>query len=423
MPAEFSLGVQLLKVGTSAGLVSFLMWISFAGWGWLVARMFPRTCGMGPGLCGAIGMAFTIVAGGVLSLRGDVSVFCLRGYLIVGIVAFLVFVLLQRTELKYQFDAALGACKRDSLLLLLIVIAVGFLFMQFAAAGCQPFNSHDDYHGYLVQPVKMLQTGSLGLDPFNVRGMASLGGQSFLLAATLAVAPLTELHVLGMGVAWLVLLGLLLEHGLELKLAPRMVVGLLILVHFFKVPIVNLTSMITGLALFYSTIRVLGKDDREMSPWARSCMLGLMGAALFALKATHIPGFVAILAISCLYAEGITRGKRIMHVAAVAMIGAAMLTPWMLQSYWNYGTLLYPLLGKGNAHSLCADFMRPLTFSSLVAVINPTLVLTVGSPFFVAGLALVVCSRKELVSSRHGRAGVWSFIGAWARLSPQRCVQ
>ena len=50
------------------------------------------------------------------------------------------------------------------------------------------FNAHDDYHAYLVHPMKMIQSHTLGADPFNDRQMlSSFGGMSFLQTLIVSV--------------------------------------------------------------------------------------------------------------------------------------------------------------------------------------------------------------------------------------------
>jgi hypothetical protein len=411
MPGEFSRCVQLLVAGASVGLVSLLIWACFVGWGRFVAFLLPRNFSAGPGLAGAIGMAFTTVAGGALNLFGVISVSLLRGYLIAGIVLSLLFVFLCRTKLRSDFSAALAVYKRDSYLALLTLIAVGMLMLQLFAAGSQPFDELDDYQGYLIFPIKMLQTGSLGSDPFNTRCMFSLGGESLLLALTSALLPPKALHALGMGAAWLVLVGVFLEHARKIGVPARYMAGITILLHLITVPALNLSSMVTGMALIYAIVVTFAMNNEQISEHGRLVLLGLFCAGVCALKSSHIPGCLMVMAACGLVRNERGSLARVGLVVAAGTIAGFLLVPWMITSYQTYGTPLFPLLGKGYAQSVQADYTEYLTSWLIVQMIVPVLALTVGSPFFVAGLGMA--GRKFLLSSLPGRIGIASFCSAW----------
>src|SRR5690606_16238225 len=85
-----------------------------------------------------------------------------------------------------------------------IIVVLLAVFVVLGSAAWGRFNPHDDCHAYLVFPVKMLDTGSMGADPFSERRLVSgLGGQSLLHAVFLSGARMEYLQVLdpGLGVA------------------------------------------------------------------------------------------------------------------------------------------------------------------------------------------------------------------------------
>ncbi len=413
MPAGSSRCVELLMLGTSASLVSFLIWGCFFGWGRLLARMLPSGCNVGPGMCAAIGMAFTAVAGGLPNLLGIISVSLLRGYLIAGILFALFFAYSARTKLKSGGVAVLAVYKRDGLLVVLTLIAVALLFVQFTAAGNQPFNSHDDYQGYLIFPVQMLQTGSLVSEAFNSRGITCIGGQSFLNALTLSLVPLTRIHVLEMGAAWLVLLGLMLEHAVEIGMELRKAVALVILLHLIQFPLSNVSSVITAVALLCMTLRILGTSDDDMTRGARLFLLALAVGAICSLKLNHIPFLVIMILMFFCFSRGMELRDRVKYPAVIAVAALAMISPWLVASYQSYGTFLYPFLGKGHVNSVLADPTWSSPRHWIADIIVPGLPLTLGSALFVGGVVVAFVARRHLLSSRRGQAGLLGFVGAW----------
>jgi hypothetical protein len=165
------------------------------------------------------------------------------------------------------------------------------------------------------------------------------------------------------------------------------------------------------MGLFYAVFRTFALTQDQISRHGRLFLLGLFTAGICALKASHIPGCLMVLA-ACGFAEpeGTFRGRIGLLIAIVALAGFLLL-PWMIISHQTYGTPLYPLLGSGYAQSFFSRYTDILYSSLITSLIKPMIVLTLGSPFFIAGLVLAWNGFSH--SSQAGRIGTASFFGSW----------
>ncbi|MEE8302154.1 MAG: hypothetical protein V3S24_06940 [Candidatus Tectomicrobia bacterium] len=221
----------------------------------------------------------------------------------------------------------------------------------FFAANLMPtsaFNFHDDFHKYLVTPIRMLQTGSLGGGPFEVVGHDHLGTQSYFQAFILT--RFTPEYINGFDPIFCFLVaGLLLNdigHKAEVHWFYRsvaMVVFVLINPQY-----VNISAVYSGvlfiLALIYGAMLfadALGAPDTRTLSHA-SIPLGLLLASLISFKATFIPFALALGAMLALgfllMSENRLRTAAAGGAALAAM--AAILVPWSAISVNNYANII-----------------------------------------------------------------------------------
>src|SRR5579883_1453764 len=184
----------------SWGLVILL---SLIGWGIAVNRvLFPRD-DFDWGLQGAWGVSLCVALGGLLNLAKLTSRASILLIVAFGVVVFLVGRLGAR-RLGQLAVVAMDLYRKDRLLAIGAILALLVLGLQYSASvrgqvvsgslSVTDFNPHDDFHAYLVFPEKMIQTGSLGPDPYSERRITSgLGGQYFL--DTLVLAALSDENV------------------------------------------------------------------------------------------------------------------------------------------------------------------------------------------------------------------------------------
>ncbi|MCD4748255.1 MAG: hypothetical protein K8R59_02675 [Thermoanaerobaculales bacterium] len=359
-----SLAVPTLVGGGPAGIVTTISWgvyllIASLGWGVITNRLlFPgRTLDWG--MQAALGLAVLISVGGIINLTWMISELTVFLILAVGVGA--VFADFP-ARLRLLKDSKTFSWRvEDFALIALSILVVTLAGLQLAASAAgtvdtvsqQPaFDLHDDHQAYLVFPHKMLALGSMGPEPFEGRRMLSMGGQSFLQTLSLVALPVRALHLVEIGLAPLILLGLVVGFGRRRQFDSRLILFTSFLVlsipHFTYRG--NTSAVVIGIVMMFAWFRIVADDaPPSQSPIAAAVVTALAAAALCSLKSTFIPAAVVFFGVtSCL---GFIATKRKRDTALEILMGAGLILlfclPWMLSILESSGTLLYPIFGKG----------------------------------------------------------------------------
>ena len=353
-----------LHVPTMIHYVFPLCWaviltFSLLGWGRAlrVALKASRFCP--PGADISLGLAAAVVVGGWLNLTALALRPAAWGFVALGALLGVG----QVKPLLSWIGSALGAegpliqrRLRTGYLALLVLILVITVFAS-VRAGSTPgnstvtrFNPHDDFHAYLVFPERMLQTGSMGSDPFNERRLnTGLGGQSFLLALAKAGMPFESLHLLEPGIGTLAALLTLLALCSALGLKWGSAIALTLLAAAYPMRTANLSAFATGIALLLCLVLQLGEWPSDKRNWRMMVLAGLTAGAVCALKTTFlvpVVGFVGLFFVLRLCSAG-SRFGVLGEAMGVGLVALVTLAPWMISLYRSSGTLLFPLLGSG----------------------------------------------------------------------------
>lgn len=353
--------------------ISFLWGIfillAMVGWGGIINAILFSKHRVDWGQRSAWGIALSVSIGGILNLTGSISPTAIFIYLGIGFAYFLIEhfqsgLVFLFSQLKYVTD------KRKDNFLIIGGLAVGLLVL-FQYAGwvyTTDFNIHDDFHGYFVFPNKMLQTGSLGIDPFSERRIAaSLGGQAFLHTFVLSFLSEENLNIIDPGLAYIMLAGLLLAYAKKKKISSRIILAVIALPMVIPLEKVNITSLLIPLVLFVSLFRIFDWDELDSKhTFSIAVIVALVSAAICALKSSLIPacGIIVISSYIVYINSTGNKGKAIIEMIAVGILTLLFLLPWMLSMFQSSGTLLYPLLGSGYHGSSYATFFVPFSGDS-----------------------------------------------------------
>jgi hypothetical protein len=367
--------------------------------GRLLARAFDRALLGDAPLMAGLGMAGFVVVGGVLNLAYLATSGMLIGLMVVPIVVEGMVTLRGRRPAAEPSPAgeASGVGGRWDLA---AFASIGLLFMtltiRYVLSLGHQIHKSDDLPFYLPEIVKLLQTGSLGVEPYLFRQMSTLNGQSLLSALGCCVVPLEYAHLVDPAVCWIILGGLVYNFlrrdlGLPIPLS-----GLLAAVSLlFRIAESNLGGQMSGPTLMVTAARLLftAMPVSADPPRGRPILAGLVLASLASLKSTMLIYAVVFVAFWPLLSP---RWKASTIVGRGLLLGLStflFLSPWLIQQYLSSGTPLYPILGKGHLfanHGFPFEIREEGLLSRIKYVIMYAASGYVFAPL-VAMLAMAVC--------------------------------
>ena len=336
--------------------------LSLTGWGKALNQILFPNQRVDWGQRAAWGLAFSLIIGGVLNATWNISPTTILIFLGFGLIYCLVDLVNHRQSIATNLSQLFQESRQDKIILSGIAIVSFLILIQYAGwvytgrlnfanmVYADGFNTSDDYHAYLVFPHKMLQLGSMGLEPFSERRMTSLGGQSFLHTFIVSVLSDTNLNIIDPSLALIITIGLIIGFLKENQASTRRVIFTTLLVLLIAVPKANTTSMMLPVALFLSLFRTLDSKEIDRSSWvSNACIIALISAAICTLKSSLIPASVIVFAVTylCYFISSNTKLKVVWEFGLATVLVGIFLLPWMISLYQSSGTLLYPLLGKG----------------------------------------------------------------------------
>lgn len=233
----------------------------------------------------------------------------------------------------------------------ILVIAVGFDALTLLPAAA--FNIYDDFYTYMPRPFRMLQTGTLAGNPYEVLGIDSLGAHAFLQGFVLLGFPIE--YVLGLDAVFgFALTGLLLiAIGKKLNLhwcyPTFALIGLIVInPQSVNISALYLASAII-LGILFASFHLLDqmeKSDSDAIPVIAAGILGLLLASLIGLKGTFIGYALAYCAFLFTGLFLISKDRRkILKICGLVMLVVFMaLFPWLLLYSNKYASAVHAVL-------------------------------------------------------------------------------
>ena len=332
----------------------FVLLLSFAGWGLIVGRLLRDELKDDWGQAIARGISLMVIVGGGLNLFHLISDAMVLGLVVTGLIALVALAPLvagSRTSPEPRSPLLWVAW----ISVLLSYINWLYFFWPSRSNFIPGYSlAESDDQVYAVHPIRMLQTGSLGVDPFNMsQTSSSLGGEAFLQTFVRAILPTPYLHVLDPGVSYLamaVMLGSMVRR--------RWLAAALILL-YLSIPshAANCTAIGLPVVLLMAIYREWSRGGLDRDPVRSAVAVSLPLAALLTLKTTLVPGAAAIVFFERVFAA--FSHRRVFRPLAAGLLTGGLtlllLLPWMISSYASCGSLFYPFLGEGyRAHSAFA---------------------------------------------------------------------
>jgi hypothetical protein len=336
----------LMIFAASIGIIGSLI-----GWGVFVVKLLRVRFSTGLGFKAALGLAFSTSVGGLLDWLHIITPNVVRSYLSIGLLITAVVTLQNLPSLRDYLVSSFGYFKRHKYLAIVAFLFVSVTTVKFATATSPGrFNLQDDYPAYLVFPVKMIQTGSLGPAPFSERRIvSSLGGKSFLDTFPLSLSgSVKNLRVMDEGVAFVIVLMLLAELMIRKKAPGHWILITLLAASMLPAPIANITALYSGIALLLLLFDFFDRSVAESGTY-QIVFMALVLASLSSLKTSFAPMagifFISFYVVQLKLLPA--KGRTIARAGICAALTIILLLPWMVDSYYSSGTLFYPIFGKG----------------------------------------------------------------------------
>jgi hypothetical protein len=334
------------------GMFAFglLLLAAWTGWGAALERLVVGRRVGDRALHAGWGLAWALVIGGGLNLMGWIGPLVNGVLVATGIVFLAGDVWRGRHRVGARCRRRLAALRQRPALAAVAVLIVAMLLLVYAVNVCSKyFNPHDDLHAYLVFPTKMIQTGTMGPEPFSERRLTALGGQSFLHSLVLSVGDWRSFELIDPGVSILLAAALVAGLARDARARPWVAALAVFLLLLVPPPRVNVTSLVSGLVLFLTLFRTLSRVALRGRPsTAGAVLVGLVAAGVCSLKSTYVPA--CAVAVAGAYGLGAWRSRRSLELRTLMVAGLSavlLLAPWMISMYQSSGTPLFPFLGPG----------------------------------------------------------------------------
>ncbi|PIT88171.1 MAG: hypothetical protein COU29_04130 [Candidatus Magasanikbacteria bacterium CG10_big_fil_rev_8_21_14_0_10_36_32] len=342
---------------------------AFIGYGKLLGTVLSPKNKFDLGMQAAFGMALSIVIGGILNLVGIISIVSIKIFVVVGILLFLIFWLKNLRSWPNLIRNTFGFVRANKIFSVIAVTVFVLITARYCfSVAYFDFHISDDKQGYLAFSSKMIQTGSLGEDPFSQhRVESSLGAPYFLQAIILADTSVKNLHLPDRGVGYLVLLLLLIGFVKNKKIGRWPGILLILAATVVVSPVGNVTACYTAAAMFFLFLRLTYPITKYKSSsfLLNALALAFPIAALCALKSSFISvAVVLFIGHYFIYGWHLKNFRLILkELIITVLIILVFLLPWMLSMLGSSGTLLYPILGYGYQGTAYGAFPYVLGFN------------------------------------------------------------
>ncbi len=341
---------------------------SFVGYGRLLNIILLPKKNFDLGVWAALGLSFFVTVGGFLNFAGVISLFSIRMFVGLGVLLCLIFWLKNYRAWPLFFRQAIEYIKKNKLFVFVAIFVLLIILVRYCfAVAFFSFHGADDQHGYLAFPAKMLQTGSLGNDPFSERRVeSSLGGQYFLHTIILALTSFKNLHLADNGLGFLILVLLIVGFLREKKIYRYSSLGVVFLMAIVVSPVGNITAAYTAAAIFFLFFRLSYYiiESNSTSTWRNALIIALPLSTICSLKSTFISvSVILFMGHYFFYYRRLGDYRSLAkEFCLTVLVVFAFLLPWMLSMYASSGTLLYPIFGKGYQGTAYGDFKHIITF-------------------------------------------------------------
>ncbi len=344
-------------------MIAFLFFMfSCYGWGYALVSGAPNRDKDSFAFLSVIGIACLVFIGGVLNLVRLAYPAALKTLLLLGLVFFAISYFasakmwLSRRRAGSLINAeALKAISGNALPIVILAISVGFFSWALLPAGA--FNYDDDFLTYIPRSLRMLQTGTMTGDPFELLGK-DIGAHAFLHGFVLLGFPIEYLlgfdAVFSFALAGMLLIAIGNKFNLHCSYTAFALLGFIVI----NPQAVNISALYTGSAMILGILIAscllldqIFKSRSDVLPCFSIGILGLLIAGAIAIKtsfASYVSAYFAVFFVGLLL---IANDKRkVLKIGGLVILSTLLaLLPWLALHAGNYASSIEELLDPSTA--------------------------------------------------------------------------
>ena len=343
-----------------AAFVCFLF--ACYGWGYALVRWAPIRDKDYFAFLSVVGVACLIFLGGVLNLV-RLAYPVVLGILFLSGLAFFVIRCSANAKVwlttwytgSFSSSEKLKPIPVHLLPIGILIIVVGFYALALFPSSA--FNYADDFQTYIPRPLRMLQTGTMVGDPFEVLGI-DLGAHAFLQGFVLLGFPIEYLlgfdAVFSFSLAGLLLIAIGKKFNLHWSYTTFALLGFIVI----NPQSVNISALYTGsaiiLGILFASCHLLDqmeRSGRDVIPMISVGILGLLLAGAVAVKTSFASYTFAYFTFFFAGLILISKDKRkILKIGSLVMLSTFVaLLPWLALHAASYVPALHAVLHPSTA--------------------------------------------------------------------------
>lgn len=375
---------------------AFLL-VACYGWGYALVRWTTIRDKDSFAFLSVVGIACLIFLGGVLNLVRLAYPVALSILLLSGLAFFVI---------SYSANAKtwLASWRSSSLIdpeklksgyaLPIAILAIAVGFYAFTLLPAAAFNFSDDFYTYIPRPLRMLQTGTMVGDPFEMLGR-DLGAHAFLQGFVLLGFPIEYLlgfdAVFSFALAGLLLIAIGKKFNLHWSYTAYALLGFIVI----NPQSVNISALYTGSALilgiFFASCHLfdqIKKSGSNAIPMISIGILGLLLAGAIAIKTSFASYVIAYFTFFFTGVLLISKDKRkILKICGLVILSTFLaLLPWLALHATNIAIDIHAVLHRS---TLVAKDEIPLPMGHIPSLFS-TEDLFYGSSYLSYGIIVLM---------------------------------
>ena len=275
--------------------------------------------------------------------------------------------------------------------LVLALAGAGALIIQASVSINAWPNPCDDLMAYIPMADRLLATSQV-IEPWSVRRLQSLGGQTFLQAIPMGTLGIGAFSTVEMLTATTFLAGLFVASGFRRVASLAACIVIVLVLAVLAVPRVNSAAVLLVVPLLVAGLGAVSEMRWSFAMGTTGLRWpvagGLLLAGVVAVRIQAGPTLAAVVVLGVLTAAGAPLRMRWQALATAGGTTGLALIPWGIASWQSVGTPAYPLI-SGNANSAAPALRDPSLHGFREIVARAAELMQIG-PYLAAAVSVLV---------------------------------